>query len=1014
MNRGTIDGADCANCPYAINGRPGRAVVSEYPDNPAWILVGDAPGRTEAQLGKPFCGSQGLIDKMLAKIGRRRDQIMLTMACLCVAPSDASDTDRERAAQACRPRLIEEMAQFPGAPVLTLGALAARAVIPRATLDAIDPPDVPKGKKRDQKQRQKAEARRLEKVAKADARLAKAEAAQIAKIAKQRLKVKVEYRRAQIIRECMAPARGTPFRKRGKPTRAFVDAQLRLDLPTLQAKAEAEAIAEYRLTRKQEELAARHDEAKPKPERKKKKSKPLKITDIMSTCLELDLDGSGPRAIIPTIHPVMLIKGGGATIGGTHTPDLAFINLVYDAGKVDSLSRGEDIRLRLNTLTEVEDADRAAMLVQQVIFDAVEVGELAIDLETYVEDADRHHALMAYRALIRTIGLATPTQAVSVVWDLLPAWAQSLVQLALAHPKISKVFHNGLYDRTVFAANGFTLAGPWEDTLLAHHAAFPGCAHKLQVVTSQFFAVTPWKSEFRNAEETPEGLTLYNAKDTGATMALRPALTFWVQRTKTEKIYALDRKMSEIASKMHLAGMPVSREVNEELLRTFTRNVVESRRNIERVAEDPKMRAKIQHYLALQQADSRRKGDADEYVLPDGKVVTDREARYYQRTAEMNRDAEWRWRIGAGKHIAALLQALDVPLVQVTESGQISTKKDILESLTNVPVVRDILTYRENDKLLKTFIWQIFDRYASDGSVSQYGFADEEDRIHPIWTIHKITGRWASSEPVVSNVPKDKFKRAADGTKVIVRPNLRRQIVAPEGRIFVGFDFAQLEARIIALISGDPFLCEVFAQGQDIHRECARVVFPQFDTLPKDDQKQARDLVKPLEYGAFYGGSVETLWKALLKEGRNITLANVAKAVQTLMLKMSGVVRWQRDTVKAASEPPYEIREFLYGRRRTFPLGQVEATEAMNFGVQSAAASIMNTGMARMDDALGKYKQAVAIAQIHDAAVFECWEDDADAIVADVEACFYQEYERDGRMVPFPVEVKVGKSWADV
>jgi DNA polymerase I-like protein with 3'-5' exonuclease and polymerase domains len=204
----------------------------------------------------------------------------------------------------------------------------------------------------------------------------------------------------------------------------------------------------------------------------------------------------------------------------------------------------------------------------------------------------------------------------------------------------------------------------------------------------------------------------------------------------------------------------------------------------------------------------------------------------------------------------------------------------------------------------------------------------------------------------------------------------------------------------------------VFADGKDIHRECARVIFAGFDQMPEKDQKKAREETKPLEYGAFYGGAPETLWKQMLKEGRNVKLVDIARAVATLMNKMAGVVAWQRNTVAQASQPPYEVRDFLLGRRRTFPLGQVEATEAMNFGVQAAGAAIMNTGMAIMDDALSAFKEAFAIAQIHDAAVFECWEDDAPRLAEAVTRCFTQAYERDGRMVPFPVETRISKSWA--
>ena len=1012
--RGSTYGADCASCPFAENGVAARPVVSEYPEDPKWILVGESPGRTEVQLNRPFQGSQQLIEKMLSKIGRRRDELVLTTAALCAPPMGATEIDRERAAKACRPRLQQELAQWPGMPVLTLGAVAARALIPKATLDAIDPPNVPKSKKKSQKERQKAEAKALLKATKADAKAAKKRQDTIDKIAKSRFKGLVDHQRKKLFDDAMRPMPGAPYKKRKKPTRAWTDHEMERFLPRLQAKADADAIVQYELELSELAMQLKHEEANPKPV-KPPKHKSAKITDIMSTCFEVDVDGTGvTRPLIPSIHPGSLLRGGGATIGGTHTPDLAFVNLYYDASKVDALAQGKDIRLKVNVETEIADPERCGWLVRDALDRAIVEGELSIDLETYVDDIERHHALMAYMARIRTIGLATNNKSISVMWAQIPPWALSYLQLVLAHPSVTKTFHNGIYDRTVLTTNGYTVEGPWEDTLLGHHAAFPGCAHRLQSVTSQFFAVSPWKSEFRNAEETPEGLTKYNALDTGATHALRPAMTLWIKRTKTEKIYALDKKMAEIASKMHLAGMPVSREENSELLKTFSHNVVESRRAVEAVAEDPALRDSIHHFLALQQAQKARKKDPTEWTKGDGSHVTGIEARYEMRLAALRNEPGWKWKVSAGKHIAALIQALGVSLIQTTQSGQISTKKDILEGLVHVPVVRDILTFRENDKLWSTFVWQIFDRFDAYGNQIQYGYADDNDRIHPIWTVHKITGRWASSEPVVSNVPKDKFKRLADGTIKILRPNLRKQIVAPPGRIFVGFDFAQLEARIIALISGDPFLCQVFADGKDIHRECARVIFAGFDQMPEKDQKKARDETKPLEYGAFYGGAPETLWKQMLKEGRNVKLADIAKAIATLMNKMAGVVAWQRNTVALASQPPYEIREFLYGRRRTFPLGQVEATEAMNFGVQAAGASIMNTGMARMDDALAAFKEAFAIAQIHDAAVFECWEDDAPRLAEEVNRCFYQEYERDGRFVPFPVDVKINKTWAGV
>lgn len=1040
--RGTTEGADCANCPYAVNGKPNRPVVSEYPEDPKWILVGDLPGRTEVQLDRPFCGWSQVVDKLLAKVGRRREELVLTTAILCSAPvtNDSGgnkEADKTRAARACHGRLQQELGQWPGMPILTLGGIAARSVIPQATLDAIDPPSVPKTKKKSQKERQRAELKAYEKARK---RLTKAERWRdlgVDGLYRAHLEELVDYQRKWITADKMKPLAGAPFRKRKRPTRADVDRELSYVLMGLEKKARQLAEDEWALRNREVTLLAAYEAAHPKVEKPKKasKKKGAKITDIMSTCLDVDVDGTGVlRPVIPTVHPAMLIKGGGATIGGTHTPDLAFVNMYFDAGKVDALARGIDVRLKLEVETECYDSERAAELFSSILREALDDGAVALDLETYVDDPERHHALMAYVARIKTIGLATENRAVSVMWDLLPAWATSLLQLVLASDRVSKIFHNGLYDRTVLAANGFTVEAPWDDTLLAHHAAFPGNAHRLQVVTAQFFATTPWKSEFRNAEETPEGLTLYNAKDTGATRALMPALTTWVKRTKTDRVYALDKKMSECASRMHLAGMPVCRETNQELLKTFSTNVKESRRLVEAVADDPKVRDAIQHHLALQQARKRRKSDPSDF-----------EGCYQIRKHEIETDRGWRWKISGSKHVSAMLLSLGVSLVQTTKSGDISTKKDILESLAHIPVVRDLLTYRENDKLLSTFVWQLLDRHDASGQLVQRGYADENDRIHPIWSMHKITGRWASSEPVVSNVPKDKWRLvlangipsgvewSPDGKKWIAvvngvpwrkddqgrvtamtRPNLRRQIRAPRGRKFVGFDFSQLEARVIALISGDDFLCSTFADGKDIHRECARIWCQPFDQLGKDEQKAVRDLTKPLEYGAFYGGSVETLWRNLVKEGQKVQLSDIALAVQSMMNRMEGVVRWQRDSVRRASTPPFEITEFLLNRRRTFPLGQVEATEAMNFGVQAAGAAIMNTGMANAAVGLVRYKEVDMIGQFHDAALFECWEDDAESLAKDVDGWFHQEYERDGRSIPFPVEVKIGDTWADV
>lgn len=1012
--RGTIEGADCSNCPLALNGMPHRPVCGEGTEDPKWIIIGEGPGAFEVNRDRCFIGPSGqVVNQVLGKIGVDRSTLWITNSTLCMPPSGTDVPTRERAAQACSGRLMAELARFPGIPILTLGAVAARAVIPKPVLDAIDPPETIKALKKAQKYRQQPTIK-----------AARARRKAIAKEAERRLRKLISHHRKSIT---------TIYKVRHRaraPEHVLVQEVLHVQAK-LERKANEDAIKAIDLKARERKIKAIFKASQPKA---KKKHKQVKITDICGSLFDIDVDGTGIRPVIPAIHPAALLRGGGASIGGSHTPDMAFVNLMYDAGKANSLANGKDIRLRLNVEYELTDEQRAGELFLRVYHSAIEEGACSIDLETYVDDPDRHHALMAYMARVKVIGIATKTMAVSLAWGILPAWAMSLLQVLLG--QVDCGFHNGLYDRTVLRAYGFVFQGEWTDTLLGHHAAFPGNSHRLQIVTSQFFGVAPWKSEYRANEETDEKLAIYNAKDTGATHALRAPLALWRKRTKTERVYDLDRKMSDCASRMHLAGMPIDRDINSELLTTFAKNVAESRRHVEDIARDPKRRELIWHYLAVAQAGKARKLDPPDF-----------EARYNLRLEAMGLDPDWKWKIGAGKHIAALLQAMGVQLHQTTEGGEISTKKDVLESLVGFPIVRDILAYRENDKLLSTFIWPAFDRHDSKtGEITTHGFADDNCRIHPIWNVHRISGRWASQWPVVSNVPKDKWKKLgaedllalgifelAEGqTKFLVggqlyrfntkdksyskmvRPNLRRQIRARKGRIFVGFDFGQIEARVIALISGDPFLCAIFAEGRDPHIECARIIWPHFDSLDPDTRKQLRENVKNIEYGAMYMAQLDTLHQTMLKAGNLIEKADLARAIAALLKAMAGVVTWQHSTIARASAPPYEIRDFVLGRRRTWPMGQVEGTEAVNYGVQTAAASIMNTGMANMMEVIDDYREVDPIAQIHDAAIFECWEDDASRLAEDVTKAFTQAYERDGRSIPFPIDVKIGQSWDSV
>ncbi len=394
----------------------------------------------------------------------------------------------------------------------------------------------------------------------------------------------------------------------------------------------------------------------------------------------------------------------------------------------------------------------------------------------------------------------------------------------------------------------------------------------------------------------------------------------------------------------------------------------------------------------------------------------------------LDKCAEKGLNFGAKIQQAAILRAAGVPLLKVTEKTALpKISKETLEEFGYHAAAREMLNFILTSAALRTFI---------DGLPINM----ETRAIHPDWTTTKITGRWGSS-PNVQNWS----KRAGGGAE-----NLRRMIAAPEGFIFVGADQKQLEARLIAAASQDPFLIDIFQRNADIHGELAGVAFGEqwakavevyvkHKPKNKDAKKtgigcglskehpycelceqrdKMRDLTKRLEYGAFYGGSIDTLWKSVVKDFPEIKPAAIAQFMQTLGQKMAGVIAW-RQSVLAEATRTGEIRSPILGRREVFPLahlGRVEPTVAYNFIPQSGGADLWAIGAAKF---LAKWDQtamptddryARIIHNGHDSVLILTREDCADEVEDDVHECWEMEWAG----VPFLMDCKRGKRWSEV
>ena len=180
-------------------------------------------------------------------------------------------------------------------------------------------------------------------------------------------------------------------------------------------------------------------------------------------------------------------------------------------------------------------------------------------------------------------------------------WAMidKVVADILDDPKQPVVFHNKRFDVPVLERYYDFLHCVKEDTILLHHAVYPKLPHNLESVTSQFLAVEPWKSEYKNTEgsifkehkdlvddwddktveERQEVLTQikdlertsfeellwYNAMDAAATIYLFHALTKEAIEDDVHSVYLKDRELDDETLNWQYSGIGIDLDERAKL-----------------------------------------------------------------------------------------------------------------------------------------------------------------------------------------------------------------------------------------------------------------------------------------------------------------------------------------------------------------------------------------------------------------------------------------------------------------
>ena len=332
---------------------------------------------------------------------------------------------------------------------------------------------------------------------------------------------------------------------------------------------------------------------------------------------------------------------------------------------------------------------------------------------------------------------------------------------------------------------------------------------------------------------------------------------------------------------------------------------------------------------------------------------------------------------------------LDKP--KKTKGGQFVTDEETLRKLApSVPLVADILSYRELTKLKGTYL-DALPRYISP----------QDGRIHStLLQMVTATGRLASQNPNLQNIPV-----RSDSGRLI-----RKAFVARgEEYSILSADYSQIELRLMAALSGDPAMIAAFTEGRDIHAETAARIY---GVDRSEVTSLMRRAAKTVNFGIIYGISAFGLSQRL-----DCPRGEAAALIESYFTQFPGVKECMDKLVADARERGYA--ETLCGRRRMLPdlnsanfnLRAAAERTAINTPIQGTAADMIKIAMIRVAELL-QGRRSRMIMQIHDELLFDLHHEEKEELIPLITSTMRSAMALP-HGVPLEVEANTADNWLD-
>ena len=601
-------------------------------------------------------------------------------------------------------------------------------------------------------------------------------------------------------------------------------------------------------------------------------------------------------------------------------------------------------------------------------------------------------------------------------------------------PKILKVGQNLKYDLEVLINYNVQLQGPMWDTMIAHYLIQPELRHNMDFMAEIYLNYhtihieeligKKGKNQLSMRDLKPDAIKDYACEDADITLQLKQKLEQELLNNKCDELfYNIEMPLMQVLAEMEINGVRINENSLKETSNIFNERLTELKQEIFEIAGEefnissPKQVGDI-IFGKLKIIDNPKKTKSWQYVTNEkelqslidsheivGKIIeyrklnsilTERtkkkptvqqmpdlfglntgaenddvmkQSSHLEVSKQMNelekeifKLAGEKFKIMSPKQVGTILfdkmKIINNP--KKTETWQYVTNEEILQQLKNKhKIVEKILSYRETEKLIGTYV------DALPTLVNK-----RTGHIHTSFnqTI-TATGRLSSSDPNLQNIP----VRGEDGKEI-------RKVFVPEpGCLFFSADYSQIELRVMAHLSGDDNMINVFKEGKDLHAATAATIYKKdINEVSRDERTKS----KRANFGIIYGITVFGLAERL-----GISRDESKQLIDGFFETFPKVKEYMEKAVATARQKEYV--ETLFGRRRYLKDINSQNTtvrsfaerNAINAPIQGTAADIIKVAMIRIFQRFkNEHIRSKMILQVHDELNFSVYPEEKEIV----------------------------------